>query len=80
MRLSDPLLIESLDDQLVALSIFIAILWSYAALDLAARLISASGGLRESRLRWAFASGIDIGSVYHAGMMALRRPVPVEYD
>ena len=50
MQLSGPLLVQSYNYQLVALSIFIAILASYAELDLAARITSASGGLRWIRL------------------------------
>jgi len=81
MPLSGPLLVQSYDHQLVALSIFIAILASYAAMDLAARITSASGGLRWIRLSGgAFAFGIGIWSMHYIGMLALRLPVPVEYD
>jgi len=65
----------------LALSVFIAVLASYAALDLAGRVTSARGGVR---LLWlsggAFAMGIGIWSMHYIGMLAFRLPVPVEYD
>src|SRR5579871_65774 len=81
MQLSGRLLAQSYDYELVALSIFIAILSSYAALDLAARIHSASGGLRWIRLSGgAFAFGIGIWSMHYIGMLALQLPVPIAYD
>ena len=66
---------------LVAISIFMAILASYAALDLAGRVASAHGWVR---LCWlgggAFAMGTGIWSMHYIGMEALRLPVPVYYD
>jgi two-component system, sensor histidine kinase and response regulator len=66
---------------LVALSVIIAILAAYAALDLAGRVAAARGG---TRLAWlgggAFAMGIGIWSMHYIGMEALRLPVPVYYD
>lgn len=66
---------------LVALSVLIAILASYAALGLAARITAASGGVR---LVWlaggAIAMGIGIWSMHYIGMLAFHLPVPILYD
>ena len=66
---------------LVAVSIAIAILAAYAALDLAGRT-SASVG--RHRYIWtgtgAFAMGLGIWSMHYVGMLALTLPVPVLYD
>jgi PAS domain S-box-containing protein len=66
---------------LVTLSILIAILASYTALDLA-RQISASDGA--SRRLWlaggALVMGIGIWSMHFVGMLAFRLPIPVAYD
>lgn len=65
---------------LVALSILIAIVASYAAFDLGER-VSASGGQR----RWAWlgsgaiAMGFAIWSMHYVGMLAFVLPVPVLY-
>jgi signal transduction histidine kinase/CheY-like chemotaxis protein len=69
------------DLRLVALSIGIAILAAYAALDLAGRITAARGVMR---LAWlcggAFAFGIGIWAMHYVGMEAFRLPVPVFYD
>ena len=69
------------DYRLVALSIAIAILAAYAAVDLSGRMTVAHG---RSRLAWlcggAFALGIGIWSMHYMGMEAFRLPVPVRYD
>jgi two-component system, sensor histidine kinase and response regulator len=69
------------DDRLVALSIAIAILAAYAAVDLSGRMTVACG---RSRLAWlcggAFAMGIGIWSMHYMGMEAFRLPVLVRYD
>lgn len=66
---------------LVVLSVVIAVLASYAALDLAARVNSSSG---RSRYLWlgggAGAMGIGIWSMHYVGMLAFRLPVPIQYD
>lgn len=81
MKLSDLTLARSYDDRLVALSILIAILASYAALDLAGRVTSAHGRVR---LLWlsggATARGIGIWAMHSMGMLAFQLPVPVQYD
>jgi two-component system sensor histidine kinase/response regulator len=66
---------------LVALSVFIAIISSYAALDLAGRVTSARGRLRYFWLTGgAIAMGIGIWSMHYIGMLAFRMSIPVQYD
>jgi PAS domain S-box-containing protein len=69
------------DYRLVALSVLIAILACYAALDLAGRVTSAQG---KARLLWlnggAVAMGFGIWSMHYIGMLAFRLPIPVQYD
>jgi two-component system, sensor histidine kinase and response regulator len=81
MTASDPVLVGSYDYRLVALSVVIAILASYAALDLAGRVTSARG---TARLAWlsggATTMGIGIWSMHYVGMLAFRLPIPVQYD
>jgi len=78
---SGPVLIGFYDLRLVTLSVFIAILAAYAALDLAGRVTAARG---PARMAWlgsgAFAMGIGIWSMHYIGMEAFRLPVPVLYD
>jgi len=66
---------------LVLLSIAIAILASYAALDLAGRTSASEGRMR---LIWmgagAFALGLGIWSMHYVGMLAFTLPVRVLYD
>ena len=69
------------DYRLVVLSIFIAILAAYAALDLAGRITAARGGIR---LVWmsggALAMGMGIWSMHYIGMLAYHLPIPAQYD
>src|SRR5262249_28255941 len=71
----------SYDPVLVALSVVIAIMAAYAALDFARRVTFARGS---ARLLWlaggATAMGFGIWSMHYMGMLALRLPVPVQYD
>src|SRR5580692_4370475 len=71
----------SYDYRLVALSVLIAILASYAALDLAARVTAARGRIRFAWL-WggAAAMGTGIWSMHYIGMLAFSLPIPVWYD
>src|SRR6266700_3370780 len=81
MTASDLVLAGSYNYLLVALSVLIAILASYAALDLAGRVTSARG---VARLLWlnggAIAMGIGIWSMHYVGMLAFRLPIPVQYN
>src|SRR5216684_5197099 len=65
----------------VARSVLIAIVASYAALDLTGRVTAASGRVR---LAWlsggATAMGIGIWAMHFKGMLAFHLPVPVEYQ
>jgi PAS domain S-box-containing protein len=70
----------SYDPLVVVLSVLIAVLGAYAALDLAERVTAARGAIR---LAWliggATAMGIGIWSMHYTGMLAFRSPVPVLY-
>src|SRR5712692_1450904 len=81
MTSPDLVMVVSYDYRLVALSVFIAMLASYAALDLAGRVTSAHG---RARLLWlnggAIAMGMGIWSMHYIGMLAFRLPIPVQYD
>ncbi|RXH54268.1 response regulator [Granulicella sibirica] len=70
------------DPAFVALSVFIAVLSAYAALDLAGRVTLSR--TRAARLAWlgggAVAMGIGIWSMHYIGMLAFRMQMPVLYD
>ena len=75
-----PLLEGYYDPRLVALSVMIAILASYAALDLAGRITAAVGWVRGLWLSGgAFALGIGIWAMHYVGMEAFHLPVRVLY-
>jgi signal transduction histidine kinase len=66
---------------LVALSIAIAVLASYAALDLAARIRAAAGAARRAWLACAaLAMGGGIWSMHFIAMLALDGEIPIEFD
>ena len=69
------------DYRLVVLSVVIAILAAYAALDLASRITSAR---HAARLLWlcggAVAMGTGIWAMHYIGMEAFHLPIPVRYD
>jgi PAS domain S-box-containing protein len=82
-RISMPLvavLSGSYDYRLVALSALIAILASYAALDLGGRVTATHGRVQ---LAWlmggSFAMGMGIWSMHYIGMLAYSLPVTVHY-
>jgi two-component system sensor histidine kinase/response regulator len=78
--LSGPALVGSYDSRLVLLSILIAVLAAYAALDLSGRITAAQGWLRAAWLAGgAFALGIGIWAMHYIGMEALHLPVQVRY-
>src|SRR6202161_2561338 len=65
---------------LVALSVVIAMVASYAALDLAGRVTAAGGWLRAVwLLGGAIAMGTGIWSMHYIGMLAFVLPIPVAY-
>jgi two-component system sensor histidine kinase/response regulator len=63
------------------LSVLIAILASYTALDFAGRVTASRG---RARLVWliggATSMGIGIWSMHYIGMLAFGLPVPIQYD
>jgi PAS domain S-box-containing protein len=69
------------DYRLVVVSVIVAVLAAYAALDLAGRVTAAQGN---SRLAWlcssATAMGIGIWAVYYIGMAGFHLPIQVLYD
>src|ERR1700687_4885043 len=73
-------LVGSYDYRLVVLSILIAILASYVALDLTVRVAAAKD---MTRLAWlsggAISMGLGICSMHFVGMLAFRLPIPVGY-
>ena len=78
---SETILASSYDYRLVALSVFIAMLASYAALDLGGRVTASRGQLRWIWLAGgAFAMGMGIWSMHYIGMLAYNLPVTVRYD
>jgi PAS domain S-box-containing protein len=74
------ILASSYDYRLVALSLLIATLAAYAALDLGGRVTAARG---RSRFLWlsggAVAMGMGIWSMHYIGMLAWKLPVEVFY-
>ncbi len=78
---SEAILHGSYDYRLVALSVFIAMIASYAALDLGGRVTASRGRLR---LIWlvggASAMGTGIWSMHYIGMLAYSLSVTVLYD
>jgi PAS domain S-box-containing protein len=74
-------MVTSYDYRLVALSVVILALASYAALDLAGRVTAARGSVRMAWLTGgACAMGIGIWSMHYIGMLAFSLPVSIWYD
>jgi NO-binding membrane sensor protein with MHYT domain len=75
------MLIGSYSPTLVIISLFVAILASYTALDLTERIATAKG--RAVHL-WtaggAFAMGVGVWSMHFIGMLAFRLPIDLGYD
>ena len=70
----------SYDYRLVALSVMIAILASYAALDLGGRVTASRGRVQFTWLMGgSFAMGMGIWSMHYIGMLAYSLPVIVHY-
>jgi len=78
---SDVVIPSSYNYGLVALSVLIAMLGSYATIDLAARVRACHG---RARLFWriggALAMAIGTWAMHYTGMLAFRLPVPISYD
>ncbi len=80
--MSQPFVLEgSYDYRLVALSLVIAFVASYTAIDMAGRVTVTRGF---ARVRWllggSFAMGSGIWCMHFTGMLAFRLPIPVYYD
>jgi two-component system, sensor histidine kinase and response regulator len=74
-------MVMSYNYYLVALSVAISTLASYAALDLAGRVTAAHGAVRIAWLGGgACAMGMGIWAMHYIGMLACSLPVPVDYD
>jgi NO-binding membrane sensor protein with MHYT domain len=74
-------MVASYDYRLVALSVAISMLASYAALDLAGRVTAARGVIRIAWLAGgACAMGMGIWSMHYIGMLAFRLSVVIWYD
>ena len=75
------MLVGSYDDVLVVISLMVAILASYTALDMAGRVAISKG-----RAAWwwlaggAFAMGFGIWSMHFVGMLAFSLPISLGYD
>jgi len=72
---------HSYDAVFVLLSVIVAMIASFAALDLAGRVRSASGA---TRIGWLAGGGTVMGlgiwSMHFVGMLAFHLPVPIAYD
>jgi PAS domain S-box-containing protein len=78
---SDLVMAGSYNYGLVALSILIAMLGSYATIDLAGRVKASHGGSRLSwRIGGATAMAIGTWAMHYTGMLAFSLPVPIRYD
>ena len=79
--MTDQTLLGSYDYRLVVLSVLIAILASYTALDLAGRVTASRGW---PRLAWLISGAISMGtgiwSMHYIGMLAFSLPVQIQYD
>ncbi|HEX9569454.1 MAG TPA: MHYT domain-containing protein, partial [Rhodospirillales bacterium] len=71
----------SYDPVLVSLSVAVAILASFTALNLAGRLLAAD---RAAKLWWLIAAAVALGggiwSMHFVGMLAFVMPMPATYD
>jgi PAS domain S-box-containing protein len=78
---SDLVMAGSYNYGLVALCVLIAMLGSYATIDLAGRVRASHGGSRLSwRIGGATAMAIGTWAMHYTGMLAFLLPVPILYD
>lgn len=69
------------DLKLVALSVIVAVIASYTALELAGRVSTAKGrGVWLWLMGGAVSMGTGIWSMHYIGMLAFRLPIPMAYD
>ncbi|MBC8078000.1 MAG: response regulator [Chloroflexales bacterium] len=77
----DMIVDSTYDLRLVALSYFVAVLASYAALDLAGRVTATRGhGRRLWLIGGAAAMGLGIWTMHFIGMLALNLAMPMNYN
>jgi diguanylate cyclase (GGDEF)-like protein len=75
------MLVTNYTTSLVLVSILVAILASYTALDMAGRIATSQGRAAHWWLTGgACAMGVGIWSMHFVGMLALRLPIPLGYD
>ncbi|HEY2025347.1 putative bifunctional diguanylate cyclase/phosphodiesterase [Paraburkholderia sp.] len=75
------MLVGSYNSSLVVASIFVAVLASYTALDMAGRVTRATGKAAHWWLAGgAAAMGLGIWSMHFVGMLAFSLPIPIGYD
>jgi len=75
------MLIGSYSPSLVVISLFVAMLASYTALDLAGRIATAKGrAIYLWMLGGALAMGVGVWSMHFIGMLALRVPFALGFD
>lgn len=76
------MLVGSYNPLFVVLSILVAILASFTALDMASRVTATQP--RRTAARWLLAGGVAMGagiwSMHFVGMLAFRLPIPLGYD
>lgn len=73
-------MVSTYDGQLVVLSILVAVITSYTALDLAGRVTAAQGRLRRAWLiSGAVTMGVGIWSMHFIAMLAFSLPIPIAY-
>src|SRR5258708_2522541 len=78
---NEGMLTGSFDPTFVVLSIVIATMASYAALDLAGRVTAATGAARGGWLAGGAAvMGLGIWSMHFVGMLAFHLPTPIAYQ
>ena len=79
--MGEQTLLGAYDYRVVVLSVLIAILASYTALDLGGRVTSSRGW---ARLAWLVGGGTSMGigiwSMHFIGMLAFSLPIPIQYD
>jgi diguanylate cyclase (GGDEF)-like protein len=78
---AEPMMLRGYDDRIVIVSILVAMLASYTALDMANRIAIN----RNAAARWwlaggSLAMGIGIWSMHFIGMLAFRLPIALSYD
>ncbi len=81
MTLAESTLVGAYNYRLVSVSVLIAVLAAYAALDLSARVTAVRGSAHYAWLTGgAAAMGIGIWAMHYIGMLAFTLPVRILYD